>query len=260
MQRFLTARQGPWILISVALAALVIAPFASGAVSSNGIPLIGGQRSPSFNPSQAFTAETQIIANTSTYGTRQSNKSDTGGGAIYGCRAKEGGTDKGSHACIRANNLVAGRAFEFASSGGPEVGRITSGNAAAAPFTTNATGVATGLNSDKVDGKNADDIVADAKTAVDGRLQFAAVEANGTLAGKRGAVTAERTAAGTYTVVFGQDISACALTATQQTTTDAGAVGVELQADKKSVKVLTRAGGVVNTDAADRPFHLTATC
>lgn len=260
MHRIPSAGRGPWILISVALAALVIAPFASGAISSDGLPIIGGKRSPSINPSQAYTSETQIIANTSTYGTRQSNKSDTGGGAIYGCRAKEGGTDKGSQACIRSSNLAGGRAFEFATSGGPEVGRITSANPVSAPFTTNATGVATGLNSDKVDGKNADDLTADAKTAVDGRLLFAAVEANGTLAGKRGAASAERTAAGSYTVVFGQDVSACALTATEQTTTDAGAVGVALQADKKSVQVVTRAGGAANTDAADRPFHLTATC
>jgi len=259
MNRFSSARRGPWLVVSAALAALIIAPFASGAVSTSGVPLIGGQRNPSFNASGAFTSETQVIANNATYGTRQSNKSDTGGGAIYGCRAKEGGTDKGSQPCIRVNNLAAGRAFEF-TTGGLEVGRITSTNTAAAPFTTNATGVATGLNSDKVDGKNADDIVADAKTAVDGRLLFAAVEANGTLGGKRGAASAERTAAGTYTVVFSQDISACALTATEQTTTDAGAVGVALQADKKSVQVVTRAGGVTNTDVADRPFHVTATC
>jgi hypothetical protein len=260
MKRFFSARQGPWIVASAVLVALLIAPFASGQVGSNGLPIIGGKRSPSPNKSKAFTAETEIIANNSTYGTRQSNKSATGGGAIYGCRAKEGGTDKGSQACVRASNLAGGRAFEFATTGGPEVGRITSKTPGSAPFTTNATGVATGLNSDKVDGKDAADILADAKKAEDGRLLFAAVADNGTLGGNRGAASSTRTGAGDYTVVFAADISACALNATQQTVTDAGAVGVELQADKVSVKVVTRAGGAVNTNPADRPFHLTATC
>jgi len=67
-------------------------------------------------------------------------------------------------------------------------------------------------------------------------------------------------AEGTYTVVFGTDVNACALTATEQRIDDAGAVGVELQADKRTVRVVTRAGGAANTDAADRPFHLTADC
>ncbi len=61
-------------------------------------------------------------------------------------------------------------------------------------------------------------------------------------------------------MVFGTDVNACALTATEQTIDDAGAVGVELQADKRTVRVVTRAGGAANTDAADRPFHLTAVC
>ena len=229
-------------------------------MSTNGLPIIGGKRNPSANASQTYTSETQIIASNSTYGTRQSNKSDRGGGAIYGCRSRLGGTDKGNQPCVRASNLTDRRAFEFAAAGGTEVGRLTSKNAAAAPFTTNATGVATGLNADKVDGKDADTIVAEAAKAVDGRLLFAAVAEDGKLGGNRGAASAERTAAGSYTVVFGADISACAINATEQTITDAGAAAVELQPDKKSVKVVTRAGGAVNTDAADRPFHVTVTC
>ncbi len=105
------------------------------------------------NPSRAgLSSETQIIADNTTYGTRQSNLRDgDGGGAIYGCRS-----NPGNEPCIRANNLKTGRAFEFATRGN-EGGRIETGNTAGAPFTTNATGVATGLNADRVDGKEAAD-------------------------------------------------------------------------------------------------------
>ena len=57
----------------------------------------------------ALNAETQIIASNGSYGTRQSNKRDgDGGGAIYGCRSSAG-----REPCIRSNNLKGGRAFEF---------------------------------------------------------------------------------------------------------------------------------------------------
>ena len=68
-----------------------------------------GKRNPSNNPSLALSTETEIIANNSTYGTRQSNKKDgDGGGAIYGCRS-----NTGNEPCVKANNLKGGRAFEF---------------------------------------------------------------------------------------------------------------------------------------------------
>ena len=106
--------------------------------------LLLGKRNPSATPRSRSRAETEIIANNSTYGTRQSNKQDgDGGGAIYGCRS-----NPGNEPCVRANNLKGGRAFEFATVG-KEAGRIEIGDATGAPFTTNATGVATGLNADQ---------------------------------------------------------------------------------------------------------------
>src|SRR3954454_8953976 len=117
--------------------------------------LLLGKRNPSSNPSKALTSETEIIANTSTYGTRQSNKKDgDGGGAIYGCRS-----NTGNEPCVKAVNLKGGRAFEF-NTVGPEGGRIETGSPGGAPFTTNATGVATGLNADRVDAKEAADFAA----------------------------------------------------------------------------------------------------
>jgi hypothetical protein len=257
--------QGPWVIVSAVVLGLLISSFA--VASGEGNPLLGGKRNPGSNNSAALSQETQVIANTSTYGTRQSNKSDNGGGAIYGCRSKAGGSEKGNEPCIRAKNLADGRAFEFESSG-TEVGRIVNDNANGAPFTTNAKGVATGLNADQVDGKGADDLAAaahtDAVAVAQGLTQFAAVSSAGTLGGTRGATSASRTAEGTYSVVFANDISACALQATEAQFENAGAVGVALGDDKKTVTVRTRAGGGADgteaTAIADRPFHLTVNC
>jgi len=246
------------VITSAVILGLLISSFAIA--SGEGTPLLGGKRNPGANKSAALSSETQIIANNATYGTRQSNKSDNGGGAIYGCRSKAGGSEKGNEPCIRANNLADGRAFEFESNGA-EVGRIVNENTKGAPFTTNATGVATGLNADQVDGKNAEDIQNDAVKAAVGQTKFASVAADGKLGATRGATAAARTAAGTYTVTFADDISACAVTATQNTTTDAGSVGAVVGTDKKTVDVVTRSGAGADVNAAaDRPFALTVTC
>src|SRR3954447_15795425 len=256
-------RTSAQVLAAAVVLGLLISSFALA--SGEGNPILGGKRNPGSNQSAALSSETEIIANNGTYGTRQSNKSDNGGGAIYGCRSKLGGTQKGNQPCVRASNLADGRAFEFSSNGGTEVGRIESGNTKAAPFITNATGVATGLNADQVDGKGADDIakaahddaVTTATAAVQGGTSFAAVAADGTLGGKRGATASAHSAAGTYTVTFANDISACAIQVTEQTVTNAGSAAAELGADKKTVAVVTRD----NTNAAaDRPFHITVSC
>jgi hypothetical protein len=261
--------QGPWLVVSAVVLGLLISSFAMAA--GEGRTILGGKRNPAGGN---LSSETQIIAANGTYGTRQSNKSDNGGGAIYGCRSTEGGSEKGKNPCIRSNNLAGGRAFEFQTSGGPEVGAITSSNPNAAPFTTNAKGVATGLNADQVDGKSADDIKnetltqakADALATAQGLTLIASVAADGTLSAtaKRGATAAARTADGQYTVTFANDISACAIQATETTVTNAGAVAVQLQDDKKTVAVRTRAGGGADgtgtPDVTDRPFNLTVSC
>ncbi|MBI5104275.1 MAG: hypothetical protein HZB46_04685 [Solirubrobacterales bacterium] len=254
--------KGPWILASAIALALIVSPFAIAAGEGN--PLLGGKRNPGTNESQALSSETEIIANNGTYGTRQSNKSDNGGGAIYGCRSKAGGTPKANEPCIRASNLADGRAFEFESKGGSEVGAIVSSNTSAAPFTTNATGVATGLNADRVDSKSADEIAADgaaaAKTAYQAANKFASVTGDtGALAAGRGAKTASRTAAGVYTVDFDSAVNACAQTATIRGEAP-GAVTVS-NVDEDTLTVRTFAvGGATNGDPADRSFHLQVTC
>ena len=243
---------GPWILASALLVALLATPFALA--TGEGTPVRGGARNPSTNERLAYTRETKIIANNSTYATRQSNKSNNGGGAVYGCRSGVGGTPAGNEPCVRARNLADGRAFEF-ESGGAEVGRIESSNPNAAPLTTNARGVATGLNADQVDGKSASDIVSDAQAL----NQFAAVTSSGVLTAGRGATTATREALGQYLVTFGADISRCAYNATViGGPGELGFASVEA-VSAQSLRVRTRQAAADNP-AADRGFHLLATC
>src|SRR3954451_5465369 len=156
------------------------------------------------NPSRSsLNSETQIIASNGTYGTRQSNKRNgDGGGAIYGCRSAAG-----HEPCIRANNLKGGRAFEFETVG-KEGGRIETGDVNGAPLTTNATGVATGFNPDKVDGKDG------AGIANAGDLLTAVVADNGTLVRGRGATASTLTSVPNerFRVTFNRDVSTCAYT------------------------------------------------
>lgn len=137
-------------------------------------------------------AETEIIGSlnasnqdTGGYVTRQSNVKTgarAGGAAIYGCRTPVGGTFGGTAPCLRASNLDFGYAFEF-NSLGLVAGLISVGpnpaipNPDARPFTTNATGVATGLNADQVDGKSAADFLGKTEKAVSATTADSAVTA-----------------------------------------------------------------------------------
>jgi hypothetical protein len=253
--------QGKYLLASSIVLAIAVAPFAMA--SGEGGFLRLGARNPAGGGE--LGRETQIIASNGSWGTRQSNKG-TGGGAIYGCRSAppasgKAGTD--NEPCVRGNNLTTGRAFEFNGVHGNEVGRITVGNdkgddPSARPFSTNATGVATGLNADRVDGLTGDDLQR--------RIRFAAVKADGTLISGRGATSSTHGSAdGTYQVKFDGDISACVYQATETETVDGGATAVEpLAATTDTLVVRTRSGGgpagTDPTPPADRPFHLTVIC
>ncbi len=146
-------------------------PTAKAAVGE-GAAIRGGVRNPGGSRRNELREETQIIADTgrNEYGTRQSNKGE-GGGAIYGCRARLDANDpvdpRRSTACMRSSNLSNGEAFQFTTDGVLvgvfQVGDTFAPNTNARPFITNATGVATGLNADEVDGQDATDIVAQAR-------------------------------------------------------------------------------------------------
>ena len=99
--------------------------------------------------------ETGLITSSDGYSLRLSNtKVNGGGGAVYGCRAPDAPAAQ-NLACLYADNLRGGKAFLFRSQEGASVGHFDLGNPAGPPFTTNATGLVTNLNADKVDGLDA---------------------------------------------------------------------------------------------------------
>ena len=156
------------VAVATGLFAVIIAPLS---VAATGDTLREGTRN------GTTRAETEIVSNIGAttarkggYSTRQSNLSSTGGGAVYGCRSGAGGSAASppQNPCVRANNLNTGFAFEFNATNGAVGGLISvgAGGDTKKPFTTNATGVADGLNADRVDGQNATDIVAAAQQGV----------------------------------------------------------------------------------------------
>jgi hypothetical protein len=246
------------ILIAAGTVAVIAAPATALAATNDGTTVLGGQRNPTLNHTKTYGGETQFIAKNDTYGTRQSNKG-TGGGAIYGCRSIVG-----AEACISAVNLNVGAAFDF-STQGLTGGLITvgSGGDTRKPFTTNATGVATGLNADRVDSKSAADITKDATdasakaatTLVASTSQTAQVSDTGALSKARGASAATRTAAGVYDVTFSTDVSACLPTGTV-----GGTTGGQLSVTQPSASVVHVTTFAADGTAADKPFSLLVTC
>jgi hypothetical protein len=267
------------VLLATTVLVVGISPFA---VARTGGNLREGVRN------GTTVRETEIVSNvgsttapTGGYATRQSNLSSSGGGAVYGCRSQAGGsaaTPRPQNPCLRANNLSTGFAFELQATRGDVGGLISvgAGGDSKKPFETNATGVATGLNSDEVDGLDAAQIVAAARAkagldadTLDGRdsTDFAApaplaqVAADGTAGQTRGVPSGGVTnpaGPGIYEVVFTGDRTTCALSATVTGTT-AGQVTATpaLAAGNTTVDVRTFDGAGA---PADRAFHLSATC
>lgn len=236
---------GKWILLTAIVLAIGVTPFA---IAADGDPVRAGGRT-------TFTDITRILGNSSGYATQQSNlRSGDGGAARYGCRSSSD-----NEFCLLSKNIGGGGSFRFQSTnsliGGSIEVDVPQGRSAsdARPFTTNATGVATGLNADQVDGASADDL----------RPKFARVNADGTLATGRGATTARNTGAGTYEVTFGFDVTNCAYTATVAQIENSGAAAAE-QASPTIVRVRTRRGGGADgtgpADPENRPFSLLVSC
>ena len=144
---------------------------------------------------------------------------------IYGCRSLKGGLP-----CLDADNLKGGPAFEFITTGAIG-GSILVANSSAAPFTTNGHGVATGLNANYLQGKQASEFQLASQPAANaselggqppsayvstGQLLFADVGAGPVIQNTRGATTVGQLET-TYTVVFGTtNVSKCAFTASPQ--------------------------------------------
>jgi hypothetical protein len=235
------------VTAAAVVAAAIASPLATGASSST--PLKGGQRN------GTFSSETKVIADNSVFGTRQSNLG-AGGGAIYGCRSTTG-----NEACIEASNLNSGQAFNFRFNGelGGTINTDSRTKDAAKPFTTNATGVATGLNADRVDGKDAAQIVEDAKAST----KTGIITAEGGLQTARGLTTAVREADGQYLVAADGDISKCVPNVTAYGTADAPGANATIQlASSTALRIFVRSAGTTQTNpaAVDRQVAVTVTC
>nr|MBA3746415.1 hypothetical protein [Solirubrobacterales bacterium] len=199
---------------------------------------------------------------------------------VYGCRSQAGGsraTPTPQNPCVRANNLSKGMAFELNATLGDVVGTITAGAGGDAkkPFTTNATGVATGLNADRVDNLDVAEILAAARTktgldadTVDGvdsaelRPRFAQVTSGGTVTESRGLQATNPVAhvdtTGIYAVGFTGDLSKCAISATLTGGALGEIVAVPVVAAGNTTITVTTANsaGV----PGDRAFHLSVNC
>src|SRR3954467_495258 len=143
--------QGKYVVLSSLILALLVAPFA---LAADGDAVRAGGRT-------TFTSITRALGDSSTHATQQSNlRGGDGGAARYGCRSSAA-----NEFCLLSKNTGGGGSFRFTSHNSPLGGVVDveppQAKAArdAKPFTTNATGVATGLNADQVDGMNAADIV-----------------------------------------------------------------------------------------------------
>ena len=251
-------RQGgdvKWVLAAVVGLVLVISPFAVAQTSA----LIGGKRNPS---SGAFSRETQVIASNSNWGMRYSNRAvGGGGGLLFGCRSEPGGTPRGNYPCARSRNVAQGLSFEFLT-GGSLAGTITAGRGGdnTKPFTTNATGVATGLNAERVGSHTPAQLTGAAVSAVQRTLGFARVSEAGTAIAARGVSGLSHPSIGTYNVTFTNPVNGCALTATQSAAgIDVGPVGTEVGPDNRTVTVTTLR--LLPAPApANRGFSISAVC
>jgi hypothetical protein len=216
--------------------------------AGEGRSLILGKRNPGYP--NATSQETQIITDDATYGTRQSNlRVGDGGGAIYGCRSATG-----HEPCVRANNLNTGRAFEFATDGN-EAGRITTKDANGRPFTTTATGVATGLNADRVDSHDASDF------AMAADLLFADVTdaTTGPTVAGRGTPTVSKTGAA-FTVAFARDVSKCSYTVSPVGAATAVSPGVSPTTGNAKAVTVNFDTGATGSTPTTTSFHLQVIC
>jgi hypothetical protein len=250
-RRWLRPRWRRVALIPGVLVAVVGTPVAlAGSLADDGgQPVRGGVENPS---SGGYYQTTQIWANNSSWGTRQSNLG-SGGSAIYGCRSLKGGLP-----CLDADNLKGGTAFTFITTGSTG-GTIDVGSSTAAPFTTNGHGVATGLNANYLQGKQASEFQLANQPAANAtelggqpassyvstsQLLFADVASGPSIESTRGATSVGQSGT-TYTVVFGTtNVSKCSYTASPQgAALTSGQLGVAASSTNTSAVVVSAPSG-----------------
>jgi hypothetical protein len=167
----------------------VLAPPATAV--GTGKPVKLGKRNPAKG---TVTRTTTIEAKTKVakYGLRVRNRG-AGGSVLATCRSAfslDFANPAVAAPCLRSHNTGPGEAFQFSATSAEIVGVIQTGtsfavpNPAVRPLVTNATGEATGFNSDKVDGLDAQQIIDQARQgspiAGSPSFAFARVSATGT--------------------------------------------------------------------------------
>lgn len=228
LQSLLSAPNRKATAIAGAVIAIAIAPvaLAAGSHRSPKARIAGSHGRSSLRgeihnpPHSSFSKTTGLFGNTKGWVTRTKNLG-SGGSAQLLCGAPAAGS-----ACLEASNSSTGFAFSF-SSAGATGGTILLKNTAGAPFTTNAHGVASGLNANYLEGKQAKEFLPANGTAVDsaklggqepshylnvGQVLFAVVSAEPKIESSRGAKSVTKKES-TYTVVFEGDVSKCSYTA-----------------------------------------------
>lgn len=207
----------------VAIAASADGSRAHAASLGDNKPIKGAIHNPAGG---SYFRTTGIFANVGGWTARVKNVGN-GGAGTFGCRAPASGL-----ACLEAENSKGGLAFTFAGNGNSG-GQILLTNSNAAPFTTNAHGLAAGLNANYLQGKQASEFQLANQPAENanklggqpassyvnaGQLLFAEVVPASAgseykLEGNRGA-TAVSASGGTVTVTFGTtNVSKCSYTA-----------------------------------------------
>jgi hypothetical protein len=235
----------------------------AGLAAAGGMPIRGGIHNP---PNSSYFRTTGLFSDNGGWTARIENLG-TGGTAILGCHAFEGGLP-----CLDSYNLSGGLAFTFNASG-KVGGEILLRNPNGAPFTTNAHGVATGLNANFLQGKQASEFQLASQPAASatnaeklagqpasayvsaGQLLFANVVTGPKLEGARGATAVTQSGAA-YTVTFGTaDVSKCAFTASPRgAALTSGQFGVEPGPKSKSDVVVNTPSGFAGG------FYLQVTC
>jgi hypothetical protein len=220
----------------------------AGSEAAGGYPIRGAIHNP---PHSSYYRTTGIFSNSASWTNRVENYG-SGGAALDACHAPGGGTP-----CLDGYNLSGGLAFIFQTSGNSG-GEILLRNPNGAPFTTNAHGVASGLNANFLQGKQASEFQLANQPAANanalggqpasayvnsGQLLFADVVPGPGIRATRGA-TAVSKSGEAYVVTFGSsNVSTCSYTASPAgAALSGGQLGVEAGSTNSAVVVNVPSG------------------
>jgi hypothetical protein len=220
------------------------------AAATQASPIRGGIHNP---PNSHYANTTGVFAKNPSWATRVENVGH-GGAAFFGCHSSAGNLP-----CLDVDNLTGGPTFTFDTTGNTG-GEILLTNTNGAPFTTNAHGVAVGLNANFLQGKQANEFQLANQPAANatelggrpassyvstGQLLFADVVPGPKIENGREATSV--TSLGTeYKVTFGTlEVNKCSYTASPQgEPLTTGQLGVEADSSNASIVIVKAPGAL----------------